>query len=51
MAGFMTRLETKGPCACSCHAVHETNVIWYSCECDIEKMPTKPNTINLSDRD
>ena len=47
----MTRLEIEVSCACSCHAVDETNVICYSCVCDIDKMPTKPNTINLSDRD
>ena len=47
----MPRLERQGPCACSCHAVDETNVICYSCECDIDKMSTKPNTIILSDRD
>ena len=61
MAGLMTRVvrkvgcksvwECKLVCACSCHAVDEINVICYSCECDIDKMPTKPNTINLSDRD
>jgi len=42
-------------CACSCHIVDEINVICYSCECDIEKMPTKQNTINsdnwINDKD
>ena len=34
-------------CSCSCHIVKETNVICYSCLCDIEKMPKKQNTVSL----
>ena len=34
-------------CACSCHLTNEPNCICYSCECDINKMPKKQNTITL----
>jgi len=37
-------------CPCSCHINNELNCICYSCMCDIEKMPNKPNTIVLDDQ-
>jgi len=41
----------KCPCGChlSANQANEQNCICYSCECDIDKMSKKQNTITLDD--
>jgi hypothetical protein len=34
-------------CGCSCHKYENNNSICCSCICDIDKLPTKGNTVTL----
>ena len=36
-------------CGCSCHNFDKSTSICYSCLCDYDKMPNRPNTVTLEE--
>lgn len=36
-------------CGCSCHNFNDEHCFCYSCICDYDKLPTKPNTVLTMD--